>query len=97
MDRDFSGSDGADREALRRSAAFLQASPRDITQRARVEERLRKSEALLAEAQEIAGLGSWEWDMATNDVLWSAGLYRILGLDLRAGGGELLHDDPSRR
>lgn len=53
----------------------------DITQRVLVEERLRKSEAQLAEAEKIAGLGSWEWDLATNDVPWSAGMYRIFGVD----------------
>ena len=57
------------------------ASVRDITLRTLVEERLRRSEALLAEAQEIAGLGSWEWDVVTDDVLWSAGMYRLLGVD----------------
>lgn len=57
------------------------AFTRDITQRVLVEERLRKSEARLAEAEEIAGLGSWEWDLVTNDVPWSANLYRIVGVD----------------
>ena len=54
---------------------------RDITQRALVEERLRKSEALLAEAQEIAGLGSFEVDVIANLGMWSAELYRVMGVD----------------
>jgi len=54
---------------------------RDIGIRVLAEERLRKSELLLAEAQELAGIGSWEWDVATGEVTWSDGLFRILGLD----------------
>ena len=34
----------------------------------------------LAEAQKIAQLGSWEWDVASNRVTWSDQLYRIYGL-----------------
>jgi PAS domain S-box-containing protein len=36
--------------------------------------------ALLREAQEVAHLGSWEWDMAADRVTWSDELYRIYGL-----------------
>ncbi|HYX89254.1 MAG TPA: MASE1 domain-containing protein [Gaiellaceae bacterium] len=36
---------------------------------------------LLAEAQEVAHLGSWEWDMAADRVTWSDELYRIYGLE----------------
>ena len=54
---------------------------RDIAVRVLAEERSRKSEMLLAEAQELTAMGSWEWDLLTNDVIWSAELFRILGLD----------------
>ena len=37
------------------------------------------SESQLAEAQRIAHVGSWEWDVASNTVAWSDGLYRIFG------------------
>jgi diguanylate cyclase (GGDEF)-like protein/PAS domain S-box-containing protein len=57
------------------AAAFT----RDISMRIAAEERLRRSEAQLAEAQELAALGSWEWDMASDEVTWSPQLYRILG------------------
>jgi PAS domain S-box-containing protein len=41
--------------------------------------RLRRSEALLAEAQRMAGVGSWEWDIATGVVVWSDELFRLFG------------------
>ncbi len=53
----------------------------DVTERVKAEEALRKSEANLAEAQRVAQVGSWDWDMAADRVTWSAELYRILGLD----------------
>lgn len=37
--------------------------------------------AALAEAQAISGMGSWEWDVAKNQVVWSDELYKIYGLD----------------
>ena len=58
----------------------LQALVRDITARKQAEARLRESERRLAEAQRLAHLGAWEWDMRTNRVTWSDELYRIFGL-----------------
>ena len=37
---------------------------RDVTDRYLAEERIRASEERLAEAQRIAHIGSWEWDVA---------------------------------
>ncbi len=53
----------------------------DVTERVRAEEGLRKSEANLAEAQRIAQVGSWEFDISTGRVTWSDELFRIYGLD----------------
>ncbi|MEP9411793.1 MAG: diguanylate cyclase [Candidatus Brocadia sp.] len=58
----------------------------DITDRKRVEESLRKSEASLANAQRIAHLGNWEWNIETNDLQWSDEVYRIFGLTPREFG-----------
>jgi PAS domain S-box-containing protein len=53
----------------------------DITDRIMVEEALKKSETQLAEAQHIASLGSWEFDLRKNRILLSAELYSICNLD----------------
>jgi len=52
----------------------------DITARKTVEMRLRESEALLQRAQAVAHVGSWEMDVATHRLEWSAETYRIFGL-----------------
>ncbi len=58
------------------AAAFT----RDIGDRMRADDLLRASEARLAEAQRIAMVGSWEWDIAANTVSWSLELCRIYGV-----------------
>lgn len=54
---------------------------RDLTQRKRTEEALRQSEARLAMAQQVAQLGYWEWDVATQTRTWSELTYHHWGLD----------------
>ena len=44
------------------------------------ERRLRDSEAALAEAQAIAHLGSWEYDIPRDTLTWSDETFRIFGL-----------------
>jgi len=51
----------------------------DITARKLRDEDLAKSQARLAKAQEIAQLGNWEWDVASNELWWSDQIYRIFG------------------
>ncbi|MCE9522660.1 MAG: PAS domain-containing protein, partial [Alphaproteobacteria bacterium] len=41
----------------------------------------RVSEERLAEAQRIGNMGSWEWNIASNDLIWSEQVYRIFGFD----------------
>jgi len=53
----------------------------DLTEQKRATVELQKSTELLAEAQRIGHIGSWEWEIATDVVTWSDELYRIYGLD----------------
>jgi PAS domain S-box-containing protein len=46
---------------------------------------LERAHALLTEAQEVAHIGSWEWDVRSNRVNWSDELYRLFGVDASAG------------
>jgi diguanylate cyclase (GGDEF)-like protein/PAS domain S-box-containing protein len=57
--------------------AQLKESNRVLTE---TEEHLRLSRDRLREAQRIAHLGSWEWDILHNQLYWSAEVYRIFGL-----------------
>jgi PAS domain S-box-containing protein len=54
---------------------------RDITERKRAEEELRRSEAFLAEAQQLSQVGSFSWRVATDEIMWSEQLYRIFEID----------------
>lgn len=51
-----------------------------ITELKRNEERLRRSEQLMVDAQGVAHLGTWEWDIKEPHAHWSTELYRIYGL-----------------
>jgi len=52
---------------------------------ARALEKLKQSERRLAEAQQVAHVGSWERDLRTNELYWSDELYRLFGLQAQAG------------
>jgi diguanylate cyclase (GGDEF)-like protein/PAS domain S-box-containing protein len=51
----------------------------DITERHQAQERLRRNERRLADAQDIARLGSWEWHPSTGVAAWSSQMFRIAG------------------
>jgi PAS domain S-box-containing protein len=54
---------------------------RDITERKRAEHQLRRSEAFLAEAQDLSRIGSFSWRVPTDEIVWSEQLYRIFQID----------------
>ena len=67
-------------------AIGIWAIVRDITERKRAQQRLeasearlRKSEGLLKQAERIAHLGHWQWDIKSNAVSWSEEIFRIFG------------------
>jgi two-component system cell cycle sensor histidine kinase/response regulator CckA len=53
----------------------------DITERRRAEEERRRSVELLRDAERIAHMGSWEWDVTTGDLIWSDEMYRVFGME----------------
>ena len=52
----------------------------DMTGSKQTEDALRQREQQLADAQQLARLGSWEWDMGSDTIVWSDELYRIFGV-----------------
>jgi PAS domain S-box-containing protein len=52
----------------------------DISTRKRAEDELRHSRERLAEAEHVAQMGSWEWDITNDQTTWSDGLFHVYGL-----------------
>ena len=78
----------------------------DVTERKRADEerealshKLQESKARLEEAQRVAHIGHYEWNLVANRVTWSAELYRIYGLPPQEGSidmamvREMMHPD----
>jgi PAS domain S-box-containing protein len=61
---------------------LVSGAVRDISERKRAEDELRRSEAFLAEAQSLSSTGSFFWRVATDEITWSAELYRIYELEI---------------
>lgn len=57
----------------------------EIEERKLAEEKLKKSEANLLQAQKLAHVGNWEFDVLTGKILWSEEKFRIFGLDSTLG------------
>jgi PAS domain S-box-containing protein/diguanylate cyclase (GGDEF)-like protein len=53
----------------------------DITERKDMLSQLVQNEIQLKEAQTLAGIGSWNWDIVSHELVWSDESYRIFGLD----------------
>ncbi len=79
--------DGTQKVYYSKGAASLDASGQvvrlhgtiqDVTEQRAAEAALRLSDMRYREAQRLAKIGNWEWDLATNGSWWSDELYRIL-------------------
>jgi PAS domain S-box-containing protein len=55
----------------------------DITERKQAEEALRKSREMLIQTKQLAQVGSWQLDVASNQLTWFEETFRILGRDPR--------------
>ncbi|GBO51728.1 sensory box histidine kinase/response regulator [Pseudanabaena sp. lw0831] len=60
---------------------YLEGFVTDISDRKQVEELLRKSEFALIEAQCVAHIGNWEFDIQSQKITWSKELFLMFGLD----------------
>jgi diguanylate cyclase (GGDEF)-like protein/PAS domain S-box-containing protein len=63
------------------NAGFMVSVGIDITERKLAEEKIRKAQSSLADAQRLAAIGSWEWNVLDDTALWSDETYRIFGID----------------
>ena len=54
---------------------------RNISDRKQAEVALRESEERLQLAQEAAQMGSWDWNILTNQVFWSESMEKLMGLE----------------
>ena len=61
-----------------------------LAERHAADEQLAGAHTRLAEAQELAHVGSWEWNIPEDQITWSDELYRLFGLE--PGGGDLSYD-----
>ena len=52
----------------------------DVTQMRRDQKALKDNEAFLDRSQRVASVGSWEWNVATNQVIWSKEMFRVYGV-----------------
>ncbi len=69
--------------SLRRSYATLLRTPSMFLDEVRLAsaQRVDRERRMLADAEELAGAGSFEYDIATSAVQWSPGMYRIHSVD----------------
>jgi PAS domain S-box-containing protein len=97
--------EGLEARVLERTIELAQANEAlhtEIGERRRGAGELKTRESQLAEAQQIAHLGSWEHDLTTGKVAWSDELWRIFGLEPREFGLSLeeylsmVHPDDNR-
>ena len=58
-------------------------SHQDITEYVKKEHSLDKIVALLNYTQKIAGIGSWELDLITDEVFWTEEIYSLFGFDAK--------------
>ncbi|MCT7961592.1 PAS domain S-box protein [Laspinema sp. D1] len=56
----------------------------DVSDRKLVEEKLRQSQNALLEAQRIAHLGNWSFNLLTQKLVWSEETFRILGFEAQS-------------
>lgn len=62
------------------AATQLLSVARDVTSQKEAEQQQAKSHQLLQQSEQVASLGSWDYDRTTGEFQWSAGMYQLFGL-----------------
>jgi PAS domain S-box-containing protein len=65
----------------RGNATHAAGTERDITEKQTLIDRLRNSESLYKQAQALAHLGNWTWDLESGNMDWSDEMYKIYEID----------------
>src|SRR6266404_6345447 len=76
--------DGLDQIVAQRTAELAAANEvlrKEVAERRRAEDALKRSEAFLAEGQRLSRIGSFSWRVETDEFTWSEELYRIFGFE----------------
>ena len=68
-------------QVFARSLSDIIALNFEREERTKAEEQLRKNQVRFEETQELAQIGSWEFNFFTNEVVWSKEMYRIYELE----------------
>ena len=63
------------------SPTHLHGTLQDVTEQVATQAALRLTDLRYREAQRLAKMGNWEWDLSTNTSWWSEELYRLLEED----------------
>ena len=66
------------------SIVLLKGTSQDITYRIKAEQQIQEKNQLLSYAEEIAMMGSWHFDVHTNNLKWSDNLYKIYDLEVNS-------------
>lgn len=76
----------------------------DVTARKRSEQKFFESESMLNAAQEVAGVGSFVWNLTDDTLRWSKNMYKIAGIDpdnfpgnLSEASQQLIHPEDRER
>lgn len=67
-------------DSIYRGEALRVTCMRDISRSKRAEAALAHSHERLARAERVAEVGNWEWNLATDEIVWSPQMFRIYEL-----------------
>lgn len=63
----------------RNTEKYALVTLRDITERKEYEKVLHRNKIMLSRAQHVSGIGSWDWNIKRNTLVWSDEMFHIFG------------------